>query len=415
MDLRPKIITICLWILTSINIFGQVNNSIHKDYIKTAIISKNQSKEIIAENPLIDFNNQDNYFLSFDDLSLKYTNYSLRIIHCQADWTPSNLSDIEYLSDFNDIPLRESQNSMGTKIPYIHYQIALPKTRISGNFIAQVYVNRNKKDTVLTKRFSVYQTELQIAAKISFAKRNEYRLSHQSIELTLSYPDQLLLSDEDNLSIVLRKNSNTTNLLTHLPKPQVNGYERKLTYLFFDNENIIPGGNEYRMVDIRSTQQKLSFVSNIQAFESYSLITTHPETPQGNYSYTQKMDMNGGIVLENYENPENILLADYVWCQFIFKSRKWEDEEIYIQIADRLFEKRQDQLMVYDEAKGIYYKKLLLKQGIYNYQYLSNNLQNNSLEGNYSQTENQYDILVYFRKPGQRFDSLIGFQRIIYP
>jgi hypothetical protein len=414
MKLNPKII-ICLFFLTSVKIFGQIYNGVHKDYIKTAIISKNIAKEIIVENQLIDFNNQGEYFLSFDDLSLKYSNYYLRIIHCQSDWTPSNLSEIEYLADFNDLPIRDYQNSMGTKIPYIHYQIPLPKVRISGNFIAQVYLNRNKKDTLITKRFSVYQTDLQIAAKITFAKRNEYRLSHQSLELSISYPENLMLSNDENLTIVIRKNSNSANLISNFPKPQINGYERKLNYLFFDNENIIPGGNEFRMIDLRSTQQKLNFVSNIQALENYSIITTYPETPQGNYSYTQKMDMNGGMVIENYENPENLLLADYIWCNFILKSRKFEDENICIHLANSSSNKVEDFLMEYDNQGEYYKKKLLLKQGIYNYQYLSNNSLNNSIEGDYSQTENQYDVLVYFKKPGQRFDSLIGYQRINFP
>jgi hypothetical protein len=224
-----------------------------------------------------------------------------------------------------------------------------------------------------------------------------------------------LLSDDDHLKIVVRKNSSKDNYLSRLPKPQINGFERKFNYVFFDNENIIPGGNEYRMIDLRSTQQKLNFVAHIQALENYSLITTYPETPQGNYTYTERMDMNAGMVIENYENPENNLLADYVYCQFIFKSRKFEDEKIYLSIGNHTFQKVEDSSMDYDEKSESYQKKILLKQGIYNYQYLSNNSLNTSLEGNYSQTENQYDILVYFRKPGDRFDSLIGYKRINYP
>ena len=32
----------------------------------------------------------------------------------------------------------------------------------------------------------------------------------------------------------------------------------------------------------------------------------------------------------------------------------------------------------------------------------------NSLDGNFWQTENNYQILVYYRKPGGRFDELVG-------
>ena len=397
------------------SLHAQIYNAIQKDYIHSAYLVKNKPKEIIQDNPIIEINHQGEYVLSFDDLSLKYANYQLRIIHCQANWVPSNLNEIEYLSDFNDTPIRENANSFGTKIPYLHYQISLPKVRISGNYIAQVYLNRNKKDTVLTKRFSVVENELIVAGKITFAKRNEFRLSHQAIELNLSYPENLLLSGDENLKIIVRRNSNSDNLLPHLPQPSINAFDRKISYLFFDNENNIPGSNEYRMIDLRSTQQKLNFVANIQALENYTQITTYPETPQGNYSYTQKMDMNGAIVIENYENPDNNLQADYVWCNFILKSRKWEDEGIYVGMLPNSYQLKPAFKMDYDDSNGIYTKKILLKQGIYNYHYLSNNLSNTSLEGNYSQTENQYEILVYFRKPGQRYDSLIGYQRIIYP
>jgi hypothetical protein len=95
-------IIFCLIFITSLKTFGQLQNKVFKEYIKTAIVSKNLPKEIIVENQLIDFNDQGKFFLSFDDLSLKYSSYYLRIIHCQSDWKPSQLSDIEYLSDFNE-------------------------------------------------------------------------------------------------------------------------------------------------------------------------------------------------------------------------------------------------------------------------------------------------------------------------
>ena len=59
----------------------------------------------------------------------------------------------------------------------------------------------------------------------------------------------------------------------------------------------------------------------------------------------------------------------------------------------------------------MYQANLLLKQGIYNYRFETKN-PSDYLEGNYAQTENQYDILVYYRKPGTRIDALVGFQRI---
>ncbi|MEN9702954.1 MAG: hypothetical protein RLZZ209_380, partial [Bacteroidota bacterium] len=62
---------------------------------------------------------------------------------------------------------------------------------------------------------------------------------------------------------------------------------------------------------------------------------------------------------------------------------------------------------------GYFEHTALLKQGIYNYQYKSKNPSNTTLEGNYSQTENIYEILVYFQKPGTRYDSLVGYTTLV--
>ena len=394
---------------------AQISNKIYKEPIKTVCLSQNIRDELIVENLCINIENQGNFNLLFDDLNLTNTNYFLRIIHCQSDWKPSTLNDIEYLTDFNDIPIRYPETSMGTKIPYIQYKISLPKLKISGNYIAFVYANRNKRDTVLTKRFSIYQNEINIGSKISFAKSNSLRSTHQFIDLNVGYPATYLINSDENLKIEVRKNNQSKNVLAKIPKPMVQGMERKLSYQFYDQENAIPGGNEFRLIDLRSTQQRLNFVDQINPLDRYTDIYIQPEQAQGNYSYVQRPDFNGAFVIANYENPNNPLQADYVWCTFILKSRKFEDEKIYVNGAFNSFETTPLNQLQYDEAKGTYSGKILLKQGIYNYQFTSNNLQNNSLEGNHAETENHYEILIYFRKPGERVDSLIGYQKISFP
>lgn len=74
---------------------------------------------------------------------------------------------------------------------------------------------------------------------------------------------------------------------------------------------------------------------------------------------------------------------------------------------------------------------MLLKQGAYNYQYLSlpsdaatakrngsnayfNNNVNlpastDDVEGNFYQTVNEYLVAVYYRAPGERYDRMLGY------
>ena len=403
------------YLVLSLSLKAQISNKVSKESINSVYISQNTVNELIVDNLCIEIERQGNLHLVFDDLNLENTNYFLRVIHCQSDWKPSPLNEIEYLTDFNDVPIRYPEASMGTKIPYKHYNISIPKVKISGNYIAMVYANRNKRDTVITKRFSIYQNEVNIGAKINFSKSNQWRSTHQFIDLNLGYPANYLINSDENLKVEVRKNNESKNFLLKTPKPMVQAIDRKLTYQFYNQDNAIPGGNEFRLIDLRSTQQRLNFVSQINNLDQYSEISIIPEQTQGNYSYVQRSDFNGAFVIANYENPNNPLQADYVWCNFILKSRKFEDEKIYVSGAFNSYELNNKSQLQYDETKGAYVRRILLKQGIYNYQFRSNNPLNNTLEGNHSETENHFEVLVYLRKPGDRFDSLIGYQKIQFP
>lgn len=399
----------------SLSAKAQIANKQYKEQIKTVYISQNTVNELIVDNLCINIERQGNIHLLFDDLQLENTQYFLRIIHCQSDWKPSPLNEIEYLTDFNDVPIRYPETSMGTKIPYRHYKIPLPKVKLSGNYIAMVYANRNKRDTVITKRFSIFQNEITIGAKIGFGKSNQLRATHQFIDLNVGYPANYLINSDENLKVEVRKNSEPRNFLPKIPKPMVQAIERRMTYQFYNQENAIPGGNEFRLIDLRSTQQRLNFVGQINTLDRYSEISILPEQTQGNYSYVQRPDFNGAYVIANYENPNNLLQSDYVWCNFILKSRKFEDEKIHVVGAFNMYQLNDRNQLQYDATQGAYIGRILLKQGIYNYQFISNNPQNYTLEGNHAETENYYEVLVYFRKPGDRFDSLIGFQKIHFP
>ena len=166
---------IVLLISLEFNAIGQLQNRISDPQIKSVYLSQLAPHELIQAQPSFDITAQGNWHLTLDDLSLQNRNsLYLRVIHCQSDWTVSPLSDIEFLQDFNDIPIRDSQASMGTKVPYRHYQIALPRVKLAGNYVVMLY-NRAKRDTILTQRYCVYSQELTVATQVRFGRSNALR------------------------------------------------------------------------------------------------------------------------------------------------------------------------------------------------------------------------------------------------
>lgn len=67
--------------------------------------------------------------------------------------------------------------------------------------------------------------------------------------------------------------------------------------------------------------------------------------------------------------------------------------------------------MNYDEAENIFWKDVILKQGAYNYQYVVEG-SNSIIEGNYYETDNEYDVYIYYHPNGARYDRLLGVAQI---
>jgi hypothetical protein len=76
--------------------------------------------------------------------------------------------------------------------------------------------------------------------------------------------------------------------------------------------------------------------------------------------------------------------------------------------------------MEFNQEKAVYEKTLYLKQGYYNYSYITldagkpagNRFSFDNTEGNFTNTENNYTVLVYYRPFGGRADELIGLAQL---
>ena len=69
--------------------------------------------------------------------------------------------------------------------------------------------------------------------------------------------------------------------------------------------------------------------------------------------------------------------------------------------------------MEYNERSGCYEKAVLLKMGSYDYRYIwvpdgSTTGETAKTEGDSFETSNEYQIYVWFRKHGARYDRLVG-------
>jgi hypothetical protein len=73
---------------------------------------------------------------------------------------------------------------------------------------------------------------------------------------------------------------------------------------------------------------------------------------------------------------------------------------------------RQHYRMAYDEQQQTYHASILQKQGYYSYQFLTADGGIPASEGSFYQTENRYQVLVYYKGSGERTWRLVGYRAL---
>ena len=98
----------------------------YEPQIRTVVIRPGFEDPSTYVEPAVTSMGEWNLILEFDDLRDQREDYYARIIHCNYDWTRSNLMDLDFLTDFNEFPVNNFEFSVDTHIPYVHYWINLP-------------------------------------------------------------------------------------------------------------------------------------------------------------------------------------------------------------------------------------------------------------------------------------------------
>jgi hypothetical protein len=184
-----------------------------------------------------------------------------------------------------------------------------------------------------------------------------------------------------------------------------------LEYHFFDQDKFFNGGNEFRWVDFRSLnspgQNTGSLNRTVKPFQLY----VQGDLPRTDQAYAQYNDFDGNYLIDNQDYAEPKISSNYLEVTFSLNPIKPTADPVYVIGAFNNWERNDENRMKYYPNKGAYEVTILLKQGLYNYQYLvdSRVLPANYFEGSHFETENTYEVLVYNHAFQPNADVLIGY------
>lgn len=366
--------------------------------------------------PVVDLYSNQPLNISFDDLTHEYHRYVYKIEHCEADWSVSQgifLSD--YLEGFTDAQtIDDMAESVNTNVLYTHYRLKIPNERcrikMSGNYRLSVYDENNDNELMFQACFMVVERETTVTMEATANTELGMNSAYQQINWQLNYNNISVAAPDSQIKTVVMQNGRWDNAVINARAQFVMRDGLRWSH----NRNLIfPAGNEYRkfeMLDVSHTTMGLERIGwDGHTYHAY----VGADEQRRNYIYDESA--NGSFYIRNSDNWENDVTSEYLMVHFTLFSPRIEGD-IYLNgtwTNDQFIDRYK---MVYNEEKHLYEASVMLKQGYYSYQYLQQK-KDGSLaplpsEGSFYQTENQYQVLVYYRGNNDRTDRLVGYQEI---
>ena len=345
---------------------------------------------------------------SFDDLDADEKYYYYQITHYDYEWNPSNAKKSDYLEGFDDNRIKVVKNSFNTLVPYTNYKLRIPnndlKIKASGNYSISIHLSNGEK--IFEKYFSVIDQQYQIQMSISRSNLIDNIDSVQKLKIILNCNDcSEIYNNSSELKIIVIKNQNLNDSKI-LNKPKFI-MSNSLIY----DDIIFSGGNEFLNFDnskIKQTNYRILRSSLEKIYNTY-LVTDIDRT---NDVYKYGPDINGNFKI-NFSANRDEIENDYAKVHFKFKPDKIVDKrDIYVIGSFNNFQINSYNKLNFNSKKMMYEGSFLFKQGFYDYIYGYIDTKNqNKLEtygGNFWQTENEYQVLLFHKKINDKFFKIIG-------
>ncbi len=406
-----------LFLLSSIMTAAQIPDHIYKSSIHSVKLFK--SDDPLAF-PVIKLNSSETLQLYFDDLDASVKNYYYTYQLCNSDWSAASLKSFDYIKGFQNVRINTYRNSSIALTKYIHYQARLPENSClpsrSGNYLLKIFLDGDTSKLVFTKRFLVVDSKVAVASQVMQPFNGAIFRTHQKLQIAFNINEQMKVHNPQDIKVVLLQNNNWTSAL-ELSRPTI----YRGNYFEYSDEfyTSFAAGKEWRWIDLRSLKLMSERMLRIEKRSIQTDVFVKTDEVRHQETYLQYRDINGMFEIENSDNINPFWQSDYGNVHFSFSppgKNPYIGKDVYLFGELTNYAKNENAKMIFNVEKGVYENSLLLKQGFYNYSYITvsrktndNNFIYENVDGNYWATENSYTILVYYRSFGGRADELIGY------
>ena len=358
--------------------------------------------------------------LSFDiiDGDGEVLNYTF--IHCNHDWQPTEIQRLQYASGYESDRLDDYAFSRNTLIDYVNYQLKFPREEmmplISGNYLLIVFGD-DLNDLYFTRRFMVVDEKVHVGATVPrYPDDLTLTDTHQQLNVSVNMSNYLTGNTQLYSFLTIRQNGRWDNAAEGLKPTYV--YP---DYISFEHhpQTVFEGTNQFVRFNTSNFYFQSENLAHIrQTDESFEIDIATAES-WAKKAYTSYEDIHGEkfIYVED-ENLDNATEADYCRVNFFYKSEApLTHEDLYIMGALNDWCFNESNKMTYDYRLRGYTCSMVLKQGYYNYMFVTLDRQTHEImtdltAGNHWETNNVYKLYFYFYNTLKGYDELIGYSMV---
>jgi len=383
------------------------SKTVDSENIKTVILKPNATNSYA---PIVRLG--ESIQLIFDDLNADEHDYTYKIEHCDYNWNSSNLSDSEFVDGYAEERIRDYENSFNTLQPYTNYNVTIPnentKLKISGNY--KIYVLNDDEEVAFERKFVVYESDVTVGVTIYKSRDISTIETNQSVEFIINHPSLRINNPKEEILPVVIQNNNWQTAIEGL-KPQ---FYRGTQLLYkYNKETSFLAGNEFYYFDTKSIRNTALNIAKVELGRDLYHTYLYTNEERIDQPYTLFEDINGNFVIRTLNGQNNKTDADYSWVYFSLSClENLDGKDVYISGNFNNWQLNDANKLIYNTQTGLYEAKMLLKQGFYNYQYVTKTkdgiISNSDIDGSFYQTENDYTVLVYYNKFGSRYTQVIG-------
>ena len=385
-----------------------LDNTVYQDHIKTVRLYPSTNEIGL---PVINFNSTDKLIFTFDHLGDESRTYYYTLVHCDYNWEPTIQNTYEYIDGFARATIDDYNYSANTRNAYINYKLEIPNNDMnitqSGNYALVVYED-SPDEPIITRRFMVAEKVVGIDPRITFPRsRTDYRSYHEVL-FNVNHQSLNINNPYQEIKATVMQNQRWDNAYIGIaPRFLRNGV------MDFDHNGatVFEAGREFRRFDIRSMRFKGVGVRAIQNNDIYLLF----DQIRSNEKYFIETDYNGQYFIDVLEYRNRSIEADYAHVHFsLAMNTPVPDGKLYVGGTFNEYAATPENQLKWNPETNMYETQALLKQGYYDYIYYympqnSDVKQVSLTEGNDYDAENQYDIFIYYKAFGERYDRLIGY------